>query len=109
MVQDVQQGQHMRPIAVQLGLPNIIHDHVSNLFALMRQKYIASTVEAISGRCSCSAMARTPSSVTGERDAIFKRDHVLGSSPRLVRFEAINLISPAEPLHSLESRRACKR
>jgi hypothetical protein len=40
MVEDVQQGQHMRPVAAQLGLPNIIDDHVSNLFAsaLLRQK-----------------------------------------------------------------------
>ena len=40
MVQDVQQGQHMVPVAAQLSLPNIIDDHVSNLFAsaLLRQK-----------------------------------------------------------------------
>ena len=28
MVQDMQQGQHMLPVAAELGLPNIVDNHV---------------------------------------------------------------------------------
>ena len=48
-----------------LGLPNIVDNHVQNFFTtlLLDKRYAASDVAAISGRCSCSAMASTSSSV----------------------------------------------
>jgi hypothetical protein len=32
-MQDMEQGQHMLPLAAKLGLPNIVNYHVPNLFA----------------------------------------------------------------------------
>ena len=33
MVQDMQQDQHVLPVAGGLGLPNIVHNHVADFFA----------------------------------------------------------------------------
>ena len=35
MVQDMKQGKHVLPIAAELGLPNIVYNHVPDLFASM--------------------------------------------------------------------------
>jgi hypothetical protein len=35
MVQDMQRGQHMFPVAAKLGLPNIVNYHVPDLFAFV--------------------------------------------------------------------------
>jgi hypothetical protein len=86
MVQDVQQGQHMRPIAAQLGLPNIIHDYVSNLFAsaLCDIMYIASPMEAISGRF-----------VLGNGEyLLFTTDWISRASAGMVSPSAMRMMSP---------------
>ena len=65
MVEDMQQGQNMLLVAASLGVPNITDNHVPNFFAavLLGQKVLSECCCTISGRCSCSAMASTSSSV----------------------------------------------
>jgi hypothetical protein len=69
MVEDMQQEQDVLLIAASLGLPNIVDNYVPDFFAtvLLRRKVLASAVAAISGSCSCSAMASTSSSVKPHR------------------------------------------
>ena len=90
MVQDVQQGQHMLPFEAQLGSPNIIDDHVANRLAS------AFLREEVCGHRRGSNSRQVFVFGDGEhllfgqaaqRDAIFKRDHVLGRRPGLRRSE----------------------
>jgi hypothetical protein len=87
MVQDMQQGQNMLLVAIKLGLPNIIDDHVPDFFAavFVRQK-------VLSERC-CSDFGQVFMLGDGEHllfsqaaepNAILKRDHVRLNPARAV-------------------------
>ena len=79
MVQDMQQGQHMLPVAAKLGLPNIVNYHVPYLFAsvVLGQKIL--------GERRCGDFGEVFVFGNGEHllfgqaaevDAILKRNHV---------------------------------
>ena len=79
MVQDMQQGQHMLPVAAKLGLPNIVNYHVPYLFAsvVLGQKIL--------GERRCGDFGEVFVLGNGEHllfgqaaevDAILKRNHV---------------------------------
>jgi hypothetical protein len=79
MVQDMQQGQHMLPVAAELGLPNIVDNHVPDLFAsvVLGQKVL--------GERRCDYFREVFVFGNGEHllfgqaaegDAIFQRNHV---------------------------------
>ena len=76
MVEDMQQGQNMLLVAVSLGLPKIIDNHVPDFFAavLLRQKVLS--------ECCCSNFGEVLRNGENLRfgqatqsNAIFKRDH----------------------------------
>jgi hypothetical protein len=86
MVQDVQQGKHMRPVAAQLGSPNIIDDHVSNRLAsaFLREEVCGQRRGSNSRKVFVFGNGEyLLFGQTAQRDAIFKCDHVLGRSPWL--------------------------
>jgi hypothetical protein len=78
MVKDMQQGQHMLLIAISLGLPNIIDDHVPDFFgAVLLGQYVLS-------ECRRSYFGKVLVLCNGEHllftqptqsDAVFKRNH----------------------------------
>ena len=66
MMQDMQQGHYMLLVASdELGLPNIVDNHVQNFFTavFLGQEVRGECCCSDLGRCSCSAMASTSSSV----------------------------------------------
>jgi hypothetical protein len=79
MVQDMQQGQHILPVAAELGLPNIVDNHVPDLFAsvVLGQKVL--------GERRCDYFGEVFVFGNGEHllfgqaaegDTIFQRNHV---------------------------------
>jgi hypothetical protein len=66
MMQDMQQSQYFLLIgSAMLDLPKVVDDHVANFFGaiLLRQQVLSERGRSDSGRCSCSAIASTSSSV----------------------------------------------
>jgi hypothetical protein len=70
MVQDMQQGYHMLLVASgELSLPNIVDNHVQHFVTavFLGQEVGSECCCSDFGRCSCSAMASTSSSVKPHR------------------------------------------
>lgn len=73
-------------IATELCFPNIIDNHVADFFgSILSGKKVARQRAAISGTCSCSAMASTSSSVK-PHNAMQSSSVIMGSSasPRFI-------------------------
>jgi hypothetical protein len=79
MVQDMQQGQHMLLVAAELGLPNILDNHVTDSFAAMvaGQKVLSERCRSDFGEvfvlCDGEHLLFRQAA---EPNAVFKRDHV---------------------------------
>jgi hypothetical protein len=79
MVQDVQQSQHMLPVAPDLGLPNIVDNHVSNSFAsvVLRQEVLSERRRCYFGKVFMFSNGKHfLIGQAAESDAIFQRNHV---------------------------------
>jgi hypothetical protein len=100
MVQDMQQGQHMLFVAAELGLPNIVHNHVPDFFAavFMGQK--------VPSERRCNDFGKVFVLGDGEHlffgqaaesNAILKCDHVHSTPLRAVLFD--HLVSERQQRH----------
>lgn len=79
VVQDVQQGQHMLPVATELCLPDITDNHVPDFFApvLLAQKVASQSRRRDFGQVFVLGDGKHLFfGQAAERDAIFQRDHV---------------------------------
>ena len=79
VVEDVQQGQHMLPVAAELCLPDIIDNHVPDIFGsvLLAQKVVSQSRCRDFGQVFVFGDGKHLFfGQAAERDAIFQRDHV---------------------------------